>query len=252
MIAPMTDRPAPALNLLILAGSAEARRAGVALAEKGHRLTAWFSEPPRAEATLPYAAVLRDAADTAALRRDMAAFDAVLDLGHAFDAPLRRAAAEAAQALGKPLARFERAPWPLDHPLLRAAPNVASAAAQIPEGARVFAATGWASLPDYLPFRGDRLMLRQTHRHDRPAPHDFVELVFGAPPFDVDDEKALFRELGVDLLICRNLGGAASRPKVDAALSLGLPVILINRPPLPDDGCRVENLDALTDWVAGL
>ena len=252
MIAPMNAPQSPSLNLLLIAGSAEARRAGAHLMAQGHEVTAWFSEPPRAPEALPFDSILRDAGDPAGLERDMARFDAVLDLGHAFDAPLRHAVADVAAALEKPLARFDRPPWSCDDPLLHAAPDVASAAARIPEGARVFAATGWASLPAFQPFPGARLMLRQTHRHDRPAPFDFVDLIYGAPPFDVAGEQKLFQDRAVDLLICRNLGGTASRPKVDAALELGLPVILIDRPALPDYGELFSDLDALTDWVARL
>ena len=63
---------------------------------------------------------------------------------------------------------------------------------------------------------------------------------------------ALFRELAVDLLICRNLGGEGSRPKVDAALALGIPVVLIDRPPLPQNAPRLSDLDAIFDWVRNL
>jgi precorrin-6A/cobalt-precorrin-6A reductase len=104
-------------------------------------------------------------------------------------------------------------------------------------------------MTDFVPFRGSRLMLRQTSRHERPAPYDFVELIFGEPPFTVAQEIALFRDLSVDLLICRNLGGVASRPKVDAALALGVPVILIARPSPPQDAPRLSDIDAICDWV---
>ncbi|MEX3315231.1 precorrin-6A/cobalt-precorrin-6A reductase [Sulfitobacter sp. PS-8MA] len=248
----MTTSRAFPLNLLLLAGSAEARDLAERLSGAGHRVTTWMTEPPRSPAPMPVPVQLRDPKDSAALRRDMAAYDAVLDLSHSFDAALSRAGFAAATALGLPYMRFERPAWPLNAPSITAAPGVAEAARAIPMGARVFAATGWASLPDFLPFQGSRLMLRQTHRHERPAPYDFVDLVFGDPPFVTEAEIALFRALSVDLLICRNLGGRASRPKVDAAVALGLPIILIDRPARPADAPRVETLDAMIDWVAQL
>ena len=252
MIAPMTAPNRPSLNLLLLAGTAEARQLGVALAEAGHRVTAWLTEPPRGSNPMPMAFEMRDATDAAALRRDMAGFDAVLDLSHGFDAGLSHAGFAVATAIGKPFVSFSRPVWPLDNPLLQSAPDVTTAARAVPPGARVFAATGWASLPQFLPFEGARLLLRQTSRHDRPAPYDFVDLIFGDPPFTVATETALFREFGVDLLICRNLGGAASRPKVDAALALGLPVILIEKPRLPKGVRCLTDLDAMMDWAAQL
>ncbi|MAP15051.1 MAG: precorrin-6x reductase [Oceanibulbus sp.] len=252
MIAPMTAPNRPSLNLLLLAGTAEARQLGFALAEAGHRVTAWLTEPPRGSNQMPMAFEMRDPEDTTALLRDMAGFDAVLDLSHGFDAVLSHVGFAAAAALDKPFASFARPGWALDDALLRSVPDVPAAARAVPPGARVFAATGWASLPQFLPFEGARLMLRQTSRHDRPAPYDFVDLIFGDPPFTVAAETALFRDLGVDLLICRNLGGAASRPKVDAALALGLPVILIEKPRLPEGARCLNDLDAMMDWVAQL
>lgn len=198
---------------------------------------------------MPVPSELRDPRDAAALQRDMARYDAVLDLSHGFDASLSHAGFAAATRLGLPFLSFERPGWPTDDPHVQAAPDVATAAHAVPRGARVFAATGWASMPDFVPFRGSQLMLRQTSRHERPAPYDFVELIFGAPPFTVAQEMALFRDLSLDLLICRNLGGVASRPKVDAALALGVPVILIDRPSPPQDAPRLSDIDAICDWV---
>jgi precorrin-6A/cobalt-precorrin-6A reductase len=252
MIAPMTASNHPSLNLLLLAGTAEARQLGVALAEAGHRVTAWLTEPPRGSNPMPMAFEMRDPEDTTALLRDMAGFDAVLDLSHGFDAGLSHAGFATAAALDKPFVSFARPGWTLDDPLLRSVSDVPAAARAVPPGACVFAATGWASLPQFLPFKGARLMLRQTSRHDRPAPYDFVDLIFGDPPFTIASETALFRDLGVDLLICRNLGGEASRPKVDAARALGLPVILIERPRLPKGVRCLTDLDAMMDWVAQL
>ncbi|UOA31775.1 Precorrin-6A reductase [Sulfitobacter sp. DSM 110093] len=252
MIAPMTSQRSPSLNLLLLAGTAEARQLGVELQQAGHRVTAWLSELPRGNNPMPVTFEMRDPEDPAALRRDMAKYDAVLDLSHGFDAVLSHAGFAAATRLGKPFVSFARPGWALDDPLLRSVSDVAAAARAVPSGARVFAATGWASLPQFLPFDGERLMLRQTSRHERPAPFDFVDLIFGDPPFTVAAETALFRDLGVNLLICRNLGGQASRPKVNAALALGLPVVLIERPRLPEGAVCLSNLEAMLDWVARL
>ena len=252
MIVSMTTRSRTSPKLLLLAGSAEARQLAERLLGEGFDLSAWLTEPPRSDTPMPVSYALRDPSDKGALRRDMAGFDAVLDLSHGFDALLSHAGYAAASELGLPFVRFERPAWPIDNPLLQAAPDVASAARSIPRGARVFAATGCPSLKEFVPFRGSRLMLRQTSGHDRSAPYDFVDLIFDTPPFTVEGEMALFRELAVDLLICRNLGGEGSRPKVDAALALGIPVVLIDRPPLPQNAPRLSDLDAIFDWVRNL
>ena len=179
--------------------------------------------------------------------------DAVLDASHGFDATMTRVGFDAAQRLGLPFLSYGRPAWPLPADAhWCAAPNVAAAMPMIPPGARVFSATGWASLPECAAFPGARLMLRQTHVHPRTPPFDFVDLIFGDPPFTVASETALFRDLRADTLICRNLGGQASRPKLDAARALEMKVILIDRPILPQDVEVVHCIDAALAWVAAL
>ena len=66
---------------------------------------------------------------------------AICDAGHGFDADVSLIAAEAARRSGLPYARLVRPTWSIVPPAERAA-SVAQAAAMIPIGARVFAATG--------------------------------------------------------------------------------------------------------------
>ncbi|MBE0414896.1 precorrin-6A/cobalt-precorrin-6A reductase, partial [Yoonia sp.] len=62
---------------------------------------------------------------------------------------------------------------------------------------------------------------------------------------------ALFRRLGVDVLIVKNAGGVASRTKLTAARQLGIPVLMIARPPVGDWPVVSTVAEAL-DWVARL
>jgi precorrin-6A/cobalt-precorrin-6A reductase len=56
----------------------------------------------------------------------------------------------------------------------------------------------------------------------------------------------------VEYLICRNLGGLPSRPKVDAALALGMKTILIDRPAAPKGSVVVADIAGVLAWVADL
>ena len=242
-------------KILLLAGSFEARRVAEALTAQGVVYDAWLSEAPRGAAPMPQIPLLRRF-DTGTQMRNAIAeggYTAVLDAGHVFDRTVTHAAYAAAGALNLPYLRLERPAWDAnEHPRWRSAANLTEANAMIPAGARVFCATGWASLPAFADFAGARLFLRQTRRHPRPAPYPHVELVFGDPPFSVAQEEALFTRLGIDLLMCRNLGGAASRPKLDAARALDLDVILIDRPPAPEGSAQVTEIDAAISWIAAL
>ncbi|MEQ6248245.1 precorrin-6A/cobalt-precorrin-6A reductase [Sulfitobacter sp. HNIBRBA3233] len=241
-------------KILLLAGSFEARQLAEALAARGLPLVIVMPEPPRGRATLPQSPLLRrfgDADDMARFVKDRR-IGAILDASHMFDRTQTAQAAALSAALSVPYLRLERLPWEVTGGACEAAASVSAARARIAPGARVFAATGWNSMEDFRPFPGARLLLRQTRRHDRPAPFDFVDLVFGDPPFSQADEIALFRDLRIDTLVCRNLGGRASRPKVDAAAALGLQTILVDRPALPQGITSVADVDAALAWVDAL
>jgi precorrin-6A/cobalt-precorrin-6A reductase len=243
-------------RILLLAGSLEARDLAQRFSASGISFEAWLSETPREAAhvsTEVPPAVLRRFADAPAMQRaiDEGRFTAIVDASPAFDSVAPAQAAHAAGVLGLRYLRVVRPAWEaVDAPKVQEVRNVAAACAQVAPGARVFCATGWDSLPSFEAFTGAVLFVRQTRRHARAAPYSFVELVFADPPFTAAQEVQLFADLKIDLLICRNVGGDESRPKLDAAAALGLDVILIERPPMPAGVRTVSSAAAALAWVA--
>lgn len=251
MVRGMTKVP----HILLLAGSFEARRVAEMLAARGVPYAAWLSEAPRGPAVMPQSPQIRRFADAAEMRSAVAQgrFDAILDASHVFDRTVTLQATKVARALGLPLLRLERPAWRTGGDTgLIAVPDVPAANKMVTKGDRVFCATGWESLPSFASFAGDVLMLRQTRRHMRPPPYPFVDLMFGDPPFSEAAERETFQTLGATVLICRNLGGQASRPKVDAAQALGLKVILVDRPPAPQGTPVVADVQSALDWTFAL
>jgi len=53
-------------------------------------------------------------------------------------------------------------------------------------------------------------------------------------PFDIASEVALMRASGIEVLVSKNAGGAATYGKIAAARSLGIPVVMVRRPVKPD------------------
>lgn len=240
-------------KILLLAGSAEARVIATALQGQGRALRVIMSEPPRGDVPMPVPFEMCGAPSLTGLLSAMDGTCAVIDASHGFDGAMTAAGFAAAQAAGVPFISLSRPMWDVgESPRWRRAARVADAMGMIGPQARVFAATGWGSLADCASFPGAVLMLRQTTPHDRKPPYDFVELVFGTPPFSVDSETALFQRLEVDTLVLRNLGGAPSRPKLDASLQLGLEVILIDRPPHPEAAQVVSRIEDVLAWAAAL
>ncbi|MDF3413938.1 cobalt-precorrin-6A/precorrin-6x reductase [Sulfitobacter sp. M57] len=240
-------------HILLLAGSAEARRIAVALLGQGWQVLALMSEPPRGADPMPVPFEICPDVTQAQIERAAQGAYAVIDASHGFDGHMTQMGHAAARVCGLPILTLSRPAWSCDEDdLWQTAPDVASAMPMIGPADRVFSATGWASLPEYKGFQGACLMLRQTAAHQRPVPFDFVELVFGTAPFSVVDEIALFKARRVDVLMARNLGGLPSRPKLEAAKALRLRVILIDRPVLPAGIRVVKSVDDVLVWLARL
>ena len=59
------------------------------------------------------------------------------------------------------------------------------------------------------------------------------EVIGARGPFCLEDERALFAQRRIDVLISKNSGSGATEPKLQVARELGLPVLVLKRPPLP-------------------
>jgi precorrin-6A/cobalt-precorrin-6A reductase len=68
-------------------------------------------------------------------------------------------------------------------------------------------------------------------------------------PYHYENELAVLREHRIDALVTKNSGGAMTRPKLDAAAALGVPVIMVDRPPLPEGVQTVATVDDAVAWV---
>lgn len=64
-------------------------------------------------------------------------------------------------------------------------------------------------------------------------------------PFTLDGERMLFEQFGFDVVISKNSGGAATEAKLEVARERGLPVLMLERPHLPDVDRTFDTTDAL-------
>ena len=71
----------------------------------------------------------------------------------------------------------------------------------------------------------------------------------GRLPFSTQQERGLFRSLKVDWLVVKNAGGEQSITKLLAARELGIPVLMVKRPPVPDATIISSVADAVA-WAA--
>lgn len=193
--------------------------------------------------TLPDAAPVRP--DALPARFEAAA---VIDACH----PCERETppAVAARLNGLPLLRFRRPAWvptPKDR-WLGVADAEAAHAALAPEWNRIFLCLGAG---DRVPFGGDptRWYLVRTSAGDAAMPPDHL-VTAKAGPFSVEEECALMLENRIDALVTRNAGGEGAIPKVLAARRLGLPVVMLDRPPAL--GAEASTVGEVLAWLDAL
>ncbi len=83
---------------------------------------------------------------------------------------------------------------------------------------------------------------------DRPAAPG-ATLVLARGPFTVADELALLREHAVDVVVSKDSGGHMTAAKLVAARELGIPVVLVRRPPLPAGVPVVGTVEEAVAWL---
>lgn len=237
--------------ILLLAGTAEARRLAGALRAAGVPAMASLSGATREPATLPIPTRRGGFGGDAGFEAFLDAHPvrAVVDATHPFAARVTARTHRACAARALPLLRLERPGWtpgPGDRWTFVA--DEAEAASLIPQDATVFLATGRQSLPAWSALRARRVHLRAIDAPSEPFPFP-GGVVLARPPFDAAAEAATFRRLGVTHLVVKDSGGAEGRAKLDAARGLGLEVLLLRRPPPPPGLVAVETVEQALAWA---
>lgn len=243
------------MKLLLLAGTSQA-----------HRLAEALKDEPQVEVIASLAGVTREPLDLpvpmrsggfggraafAQYLRDQG-FDAVIDATHPFAVKISRRCHEVTQEMGLKHLQILRPEWQAGKgDKWTFVDEEKKAADYICKGATVFLATGRQTLHRFENLTGRYLICRQIDSSEGEFPFENGEYLIGRPPFSVEEEIALFKQRRVDWLVVKNAGGRLSRSKLLAAKQLGIPVLLINRPPLLDCN-RVETESAALTWVRGL
>ena len=64
-------------------------------------------------------------------------------------------------------------------------------------------------------------------------------------PFRIEEERTLFEQRRIDVLISKNSGSSATEPKLEVARERGVPVLILKRPVLPQVDRQFETVDTL-------
>jgi precorrin-6A/cobalt-precorrin-6A reductase len=178
-----------------------------------------------------------------------AGITAVVDATHPFAGTITASAARAAAQAGVPLLVLRRPEWETAPSWdLVADIGAAAAAVRAWPGESVFLTTGRRDLDVFAADDRHRFLVRAVDPPDGPVPPRMA-LVLDRGPYTVEGESALMREHGVGLLVTKNSGGPMTAAKLTAARDLGVPVVMVRRPPLPEGSATATTVAAAVRWI---
>lgn len=177
--------------------------------------------------------------------------DVVIDALHPFAAVMPFHAAGACERVGIPRLKVVRPPWsPGEGDRWLPVPSVADAAALVAVRLRdrVLLTIGRQEIDPFRALTGPTFVVRTIEPVDLTGAWT-AEPLLARGPFTVDDETDLLERARIDLLVTKNSGGTATAAKLAAARALGLPVVIVDRPPVPD-GPTAPTPEAALAWLA--
>ena len=159
--------------------------------------------------------------------------DLLLDATHPYAAQISHNAVSAAALAGIPCWALRRPAW------------------QPQAGDNWREVADWAELVEALkPFQRPLFTLGREpleHLHEIPEGQFWTlraldtypgnarcEVIGARGPFVIEDERALFSQRRIDVLISKNSGSSATEPKLEVARERGTPVLILKRPQLPE------------------
>jgi precorrin-6A/cobalt-precorrin-6A reductase len=175
---------------------------------------------------------------------------AVIDATHPFAAQMSRHAADACGELRVPLAVLSRPAWSRqDGDRWIGVADMAAAVRALGEPARtVFLTVGALQLAVFAAAPQHRYIVRTIDPPEAIRSLPRHRLILARGPFSVEDEIALMRTEHVDALVTKNSGGTATEAKIAAARTLGVEVVIVERP-APEAVPVFDTVDGILAWI---
>ena len=240
------------VKLLILGGTSEASALARAIAARGIDAVISYAGRVERPRDLPVPRRVGGFGGIAGLAEYLRAnaITHLVDATHPFAAQMSQNAVEACAQASVPLVALTRPAWtPGPGDDWREVPDIASAVAAL-DGPprRVMLAIGRMHLTAFAAQPQHDYLLRLVDPPETLPPLPRHSITVSRGPFTVEGDTSLLREQGIEMIVAKNAGGSGARAKLDAARALGLPVIMIARPGLPQRE-EVTIPEAVLDWV---
>jgi precorrin-6A/cobalt-precorrin-6A reductase len=176
--------------------------------------------------------------------------DVLVDATHPFAGTMSAHAAAAASELGLPLLHVRRGGWREElGDRWRRVADLASAADAVAEQAqRVFLTIGRQGVAEFAHVTDAWFLIRAIDPPTGALPPRH-ELLLARGPFALEAEIRLMSDRRIDVLVTKDSGGELTAAKLAAARARGIPVVMIDRPPLPPGAFWVETAAAASNWL---
>ena len=174
----------------------------------------------------------------------------IVDATHPFAKTISRNAVLASDRTGVPLIALTRPEWEAaEGDVWINAPDMHVAVAALDtEPQRIFLAIGRKEIGLFATKPQHFYLLRLVDAPSTPPPFPNHEVVVAKGPFNEADDLALLQQHQIGLVVAKNSGGDGARAKIDAARRLGLPILMIDRPTLPERR-EAHSVRDVLDWV---
>ena len=113
---------------------------------------------------------------------------------------------------------------------------------------RVFLTIGRQELSAYAEVKNIWFFMRMIDPPQPNLPIPRGELLLQRGPFSVVDELSILREYQLGAIVSKNSGGDSTYAKIVAARELKLPVVMVQRPPVPM-GETVADIESAIAWL---
>jgi len=239
------------VRILILGGTGEARELAASLVASGTDVISSLAGRVR-QPRLPDGQVrvggFGGADGLARFLRDEG-ITRVVDATHPFAGTITVNAAHAATETGLPLLVLRRPAWAADPSWERVA-DIQAAARAVGEwpGEGVFLTTGRRDLDAFAADRRHAFLVRTVDPPEGAVPPRMT-LILDRGPYTAEGESALIRDHRIGLLVTKNSGGSMTAAKLTAARDLGVRVVMVARPPLPEGVTVAETVPEALRWL---
>jgi precorrin-6A/cobalt-precorrin-6A reductase len=161
--------------------------------------------------------------------------DFLIDATHPYAETISANAVQAASRTNTPILALRRPPWTaLEGDTWIDVSDAQAAARALGERPRrVFLTVGRQELAPFASAPQHHYLIRSVDPVEPPLDVPHAHYLLARGPFTQSQDRTLLESFCIDAVVAKNSGGEATYSKVAAARLLGIPVVMLSRPPVP-------------------